>query len=98
MQRSRVRASMIRADPGGASQRSMKTRIFRRTYKVAGSNSLWHIDGNHKLIRYYKLISNSFNFAKLELECICLPFKLANLLMFPILTLFCVKKNHLATI
>ena len=26
--------------------------IPRRTYRVAGSNALWHIDGNHKLIRW----------------------------------------------
>ena len=26
--------------------------IHRRVYSVPGPNSLWHIDGNHKLVRY----------------------------------------------
>ncbi len=26
--------------------------INRRTYSVPGSQALWHLDGNHKLIRY----------------------------------------------
>ncbi len=26
--------------------------LHRRKYKVAGPNSLWHIDGNHKLVRW----------------------------------------------
>lgn len=28
-----------------------KTALKRREYSVAGPNALWHIDGNHKLIR-----------------------------------------------
>ena len=31
--------------------------IYRRKYSVPASNSLWHIDGNHKLIRY-KLVEH----------------------------------------
>ena len=30
--------------------------IYRRTYSVPGPNYLWHIDGNHKLIRYRLVI------------------------------------------
>lgn len=52
VQRSRVRASMIRINPGAAARRAMGQRLQRRAYRVAGPNSLWHIDGNHKLIRY----------------------------------------------
>ncbi|XP_041912141.1 uncharacterized protein LOC121677456 [Alosa sapidissima] len=44
VQRNRVRQSLIRTNPEGAATRSM--------YRVAGPNSLWHLDGNHKLIRW----------------------------------------------
>ena len=51
VQRQRVRDSMQRIDPEGAASRAMSHRLHRRVYRVAGPNSLWHIDGNHKLIR-----------------------------------------------
>jgi hypothetical protein len=41
---------MKRVNPVGSAFRSIQ-QIHRRTYSVAGPNSLWHIDGNHKLIR-----------------------------------------------
>ncbi|XP_073722450.1 uncharacterized protein [Misgurnus anguillicaudatus] len=47
-----MRASMLRIDPEGAAYRAMSHRLQRRVYRVAGPNSLWHIDGNHKLIRW----------------------------------------------
>ena len=50
IQRYRVREAMLRVDPGGAAVRIAPS-IQRRTYSVAGPNSLWHVDGNHKLIR-----------------------------------------------
>lgn len=50
VQRQRVRDSMQRVDPSGSALRSVQS-IARRTYKVAGPNSLWHIDANMKLIR-----------------------------------------------
>ncbi|KAG9271631.1 hypothetical protein AMEX_G14577 [Astyanax mexicanus] len=52
VQRLRVRQSVIRTNPEGAALRTMSHRLHRRTYKVAGPNSLWHVDGNHKLIRW----------------------------------------------
>lgn len=52
VQRHRVRDSMLRVDPDGSSQRSLPGLLKRRTYSVAGPNSVWHLDGNHKLIRY----------------------------------------------
>uniref|UniRef100_A0A672M759 Integrase catalytic domain-containing protein n=1 Tax=Sinocyclocheilus grahami TaxID=75366 RepID=A0A672M759_SINGR len=52
IQRRRVRASMQRIDPEEAAYRAMTHRFQRRVYHVAGPNSLWHIDGNHKLIRW----------------------------------------------
>ena len=50
VQQHRVRASMRRVDPEGTLIRWM-TAIHRRKYYVKGPNSLWHIDGYHKLIR-----------------------------------------------
>jgi len=47
----RLRSSMHRTDPNGSVVR-WATTIQRRRYNVAGPLSLWHIDGNHKLIRY----------------------------------------------
>jgi len=51
IQRWRIRESMLRVDPCGVQQR-MRSILHRRRYKVKGPNSLWHIDGNHKLIRW----------------------------------------------
>jgi hypothetical protein len=49
--RERVREAMQRVDPTGVALRSRRA-IKRRSYHVHGPNSLWHLDGNHKLIRY----------------------------------------------
>jgi hypothetical protein len=44
---------MVRVDPGGAALRAVRTNVHqRRQYSVAGPNSLWHFDGNHKFVRY----------------------------------------------
>ena len=50
VQRWQVRDSMMRVDEGGIALRAAMT-IQRRIYAVAGPNSVWHIDGNNKLIR-----------------------------------------------
>ena len=43
---------MLRVDPGGAALRSMmSTKIKRKLYSVPSPNSLWHVDGYHKLIQ-----------------------------------------------
>jgi hypothetical protein len=49
--RSRVRASIHRVDPISTAIRKSVT-IRRRTYYVEGPNSVWHIDGHHKLIKW----------------------------------------------
>ena len=46
----RIRESLHRVDPDGSVLRWAST-IQRRKYKVSSPLSLWHIDGNHKLIR-----------------------------------------------
>lgn len=51
IQRWRIRDSILRVDPWGVEQRCRRV-LHRRKYKVAGPNSLWHIDGMHKLIRW----------------------------------------------
>ena len=49
--RQRVRESVRRVDPEGCEER-WAAAVHRRTYKVATPNSLWHMDGHMKLIRY----------------------------------------------
>ena len=51
VQRERVRQSLLRTDPSGVLQR-WRDSIRRRVYSVPFPQALWHIDGNHKLIRY----------------------------------------------
>ena len=51
VQRSRIRESLKRVDGIGRAVRR-RYAICRRTYNVAGSNHLWHIDSNHKLISW----------------------------------------------
>ena len=49
--RQRVRESLLRTDPHGVSLRQRQV-LHQRQYSVAGPNSLWHVDGYHKLIRW----------------------------------------------
>ena len=51
VQRERVRASLHRVDSLNIRARLQHV-VARRQYRVPGPNSLWHIDGNHKLIRW----------------------------------------------
>ncbi len=48
--RTRLRASIHRNDPHTLHR--MSSAIRRRTYHVESPNCVWHIDGNHKLIRW----------------------------------------------
>lgn len=63
----RIRQCMHRVDPVNTALR-WACPISRRVYSVPSSNSLWHMDGNHKLIRYVSMkmtvaISSSFYFS-----------------------------------
>ncbi|XP_054649077.1 uncharacterized protein LOC129190415 isoform X2 [Dunckerocampus dactyliophorus] len=50
---SRLQESLRRVDAEGVYMRRLRLRVLRRRqYSVPGPNSLWHIDGNHKLIRW----------------------------------------------
>ena len=51
VQHYRIMESLIRTDPAGMMDRWAQT-VRRRKYQVHSPLSLWHIDGNHKLIRY----------------------------------------------
>lgn len=49
--RHHLRDSIVRIDPL-SSQLRWRDAVQRRTYSVPHANSLWHIDGHHKLIRW----------------------------------------------
>ena len=51
VQRRRVRESLTRVDPLGIQARRCRT-VHRRVYNVSRPLALWHLDGNHKLIRW----------------------------------------------
>lgn len=51
IQQKRVRSSLSRMDGVGQALRTRRP-IHRRQYHVPRPNSLWHMDGHHKLIRW----------------------------------------------
>ena len=52
IQEKRLREAMGRVDPEGVLLRSLQLKVIsRKKYKVKGTNSLCHTDGNRKLIR-----------------------------------------------
>lgn len=51
VQRRRVRESLSRVDALGILARRCRT-VHRRVYNVSRPLALWHLDGNHKLIRW----------------------------------------------
>lgn len=53
--RSRVRDMLARVNPTAAARRWSRT-VSRRVYHVPYPNSLWHIDGNMRLIRLLLLL------------------------------------------
>lgn len=54
VQRRRLRESLTRLTQ--SMHLPVNPRIYRRAYSVPGPNYLWHIDGNHKIIRYNLVI------------------------------------------
>ena len=58
--RTRIRAFIHRIDPEGtAIRRSLAVR--RQVYHAEGPNYVWHIDGNHKLIKYHFIIHGAID-------------------------------------
>ena len=82
VQEKRVRRSFHRVDLEGVIKRCISLRTMqRRKYNVKGSNSLWHIDGKHKLIRLLAIVillfilknnqrGSSLNFRIVLNECV----------------------------
>ncbi|VDI69315.1 Hypothetical predicted protein [Mytilus galloprovincialis] len=58
--RSRIRDALGRVDSDGTEERK-KRRLHRRVYSVPAPNHLWHIDTNHKLIRWNFEISGGID-------------------------------------
>ena len=70
VQQWRIREAMRRANPVGVMLRALELRtVHRRHYWVPGPLALWHVDGNHKLIRYvlchYKERNSAIIFSQL---------------------------------
>lgn len=51
LQRRRIRDSLRRVNPNG-SERRLRRALHRRVYNVSSPNALWHMDSNHKLVRW----------------------------------------------
>ena len=51
---------MARVDPTGVQARLRRT-VWRRAYSVPMPNSVWHIDGYHKLIRWQIIIQGGID-------------------------------------
>ncbi|XP_023807452.1 uncharacterized protein LOC111946834 [Oryzias latipes] len=60
VQRHRLRDSVQRVDFAGAQSRRTSA-VQRRTYSVPFPNYIWHIDGNHKLIRWKLVIHTAID-------------------------------------
>lgn len=60
VQRYRLRESVIRTDPLRRLVRWHQV-VSRRTYSVTKSNSLWHIDGHHSLIRWRLVVHGAID-------------------------------------
>ena len=69
--RMRLRDSIHRVDHEGVATRR-RGRLHRRVYNVQGPNHLWHIDTNHKLIRWHFIISGGIDgFSRLPVMLSC---------------------------
>ena len=66
-----VRAYVHRVDEDGILRRS-RCRLCRRVYNVKGANQLWHIDTNHKLVRWHIVIFGAIDgFSRLLVALSC---------------------------
>ena len=69
--RYRIRESIHRVDPSGVAERRHTT-IKRRVYYVDYPNEVWHMDSNHKIIRWKFVIhgaTNEFSQIIVMLKC-----------------------------
>lgn len=67
IQQNCIRECMRRVNPEGVFLRALELRtVCRRRYQVRGPLALWHIDGNHKLIRYIEFPSLQKRYAPIN--------------------------------
>ncbi|XP_045182634.2 uncharacterized protein LOC123541283 [Mercenaria mercenaria] len=72
IQRYRLRDILHEHDEPGIKERQLG-RLHRRTYHVQGPNHMWHVDTNHKLIRWGFVISGAIDgFSRLVTALRCL--------------------------
>ena len=60
IQRDKVRKAIHIVDPGGVEQRKQKP-IKRRVYESPFPNYVWHIDGNHKMVRWRLVVHHGID-------------------------------------
>ena len=78
VQRERIRASLHRVDTLNIRARFNHV-VERRQYRVPGPNSLWHVDGNHKLIRWKFVVHSGIDgFSRLCVYIACATNNRAN--------------------
>ena len=66
--RARLRASIHRVDPQGVAERSRRA-IQRRVYSVPHANYIWHIDSDHKLIRWRMVTVDGYSRKFFYIKC-----------------------------
>ena len=73
VQRHKIRRAIHAVDPEGVEERKQKP-IKRRVYSVPCPNYIWHIDGNHKLVRWRFVIHHGIDgFSRLVVFAGCSP-------------------------
>ena len=69
--RAKIRESIHRVDQHGVDSRK-RGRLHRRVYNVKGPNHLWHIDTNHKLVRWsFVIIGGIDGYSRLPVMLDC---------------------------
>ena len=70
VQRSKTRKAVHGLDPSVVERK--RPAIRRRVYSVPCPNYIWHIDGNHKLIRWRFVLHHGIDgFSRLITFCLC---------------------------
>ena len=71
VQRMRLSDSIQRVDQEGVKERK-NGRLKRRVYNVQGPNHLWHVDTNHKLVRWnFVIVGGIHGFSRLPVMLKC---------------------------
>lgn len=62
IERAKLRLILHEIDKDGIKARK-SGRLQRRTYQSQGPNHIWHIDSNHKLVRWNFIVSGGIDLA-----------------------------------